>query len=365
MFRRVSPLIVVSVALGVILSACGSGSPEVAASPSPISDLNVGSTPAADRVSLRPEEQYLTTVEVVKILTPSVVQIITEIVAMGDFNQPGPGTGIGTGVILDEQGNILTNNHVIADAQRISVALSNGETLAAELVGGDVETDTAVIRIEAVGLRPAKLGNSSLLQVGEDVIAVGHALGLPGGPTVSKGVVSALGRSIDSGPQTTMVDLIQTDTAINPGNSGGPLVNTRAEVIGINTAIIQGSQGIGFAINIDQAKLVVAQLIDRGYVERGGIGIAPFTLSPGLASQLGVPVTEGVVVARVFPGTAAEKAGLQEQDVVVQMGDERIRNTGELSLFLMAHLPGETVTMVFLRGEEERTTQITLQERPR
>ncbi len=365
MFRRVSPLIAVSVALGVILSACGGGSPEVALSPIPASDLNGGRTPAADQVSLRPAVQDLTTVEVVKILTPSVVQVITEIVAMGDFNRPGPGTGIGTGVILDEQGNILTNNHVIADAQRISVTLSNGETLPAELVGGDVETDTAVIRIEAVGLRPAKLGNSSDLQVGEDVIAIGHALGLPGGPTVSKGVVSALGRSIDSGPQTTMVDLIQTDAAINPGNSGGPLMNARAEVVGINTAIIQGSQGIGFAINIDQAKLVVAQLIDRGYVERGGVGIAPLTLNPGLANQLGVPVTEGVVVARVFPGTAAEEAGLQEQDVVVQMGGERIRNTGELSIFLIAHLPGETVTVVFLRGGEERTTEITLQERPR
>jgi len=365
MFRSMSPLIAVSVALGVILSACGGGSPEVVASPIPPSDLDGERTPTADRVSLRVGAQDLTTVEVVKILTPSVVQVITEIVAMGDFNQPGPGTGIGTGVILDEQGNILTNNHVIADARRISVTLSNGETLAAVLVGGDADTDTAVIRIEAAGLQPAKLGNSSDLQVGEDVIAIGHALGLAGGPTVSKGVVSALGRSIDSGPQTTMVDLIQTDAAINPGNSGGPLMNARAEVIGINTAIIEGSRGIGFAINIDQAKIIVTQLLDRGYVERGGMGIAPFTLTPGLGNQLGVPVTEGVVVARVFPGTAAEEAGLQEQDVVVQMGGERIRNTGELSRFLIAHLPGETVTMVFLRGQEERTTRITLQERPR
>ncbi len=231
--------------------------------------------------------------------------------------------------------------------------------------GGDASTDTAIIRINAEGLQPAKLGNSSELQVGETVIAIGHALGLKGGPTVSKGVVSALGRSIDTGPRTTIVDLIQTDTAINPGNSGGPLMNTRAEVIGINTAIIQGSQGIGFAINIDDAQIVVAQLLDKGYVERGGLGIAPFNLSPGIASQIGVPVTEGIAVAQVFPETAAERAGLQERDVIVRLGEETIRNTGDLARFLIAHLPGETMSVVFFRGTEEMTTQITLQERPR
>lgn len=318
----------------------------------------------ADQVSLKPSPEASSAIEVVKALTPSVVQILTEILAMDAFNQPGVGMGVGTGVILDEQGHILTNNHVIAGAQRVTVTLSNGDSFPAEIVGGDATTDTAVIRIKAKGLQPAKLGRSSDLQVGEDVIAIGHALGLKGGPTVSKGVVSAMGRSIDTGPQTTMLDLIQTDAAINPGNSGGPLANSRAEVIGINTAGFQGSQGISFAINIDDAKVVVAQLMERGFVERGGLGIAPFNLGPGIASQIGVPVTEGIAVARVFPDTAAEKAGLQEQDVIVRMGDESILNTGDLSRFLMAHLPGETMTVVFFRGTEEMTTQITLQERP-
>ena len=369
MFSHSRFAIVVSVILLLVLSACGQGTSTEEANPVTAASAASASTTetsiqVADQVSLKPSPEASSAIEVVKALTPSVVQILTEILAMDAFNQPGVGMGVGTGVILDEQGHILTNNHVIAGAQRVTVTLSNGDSFPAEIVGGDATTDTAVIRIKAKGLQPAKLGRSSDLQVGEDVIAIGHALGLKGGPTVSKGVVSAMGRSIDTGPQTTMLDLIQTDAAINPGNSGGPLANSRAEVIGINTAGFQGSQGISFAINIDDAKVVVAQLMERGFVERGGLGIAPFNLGPGIASQIGVPVTEGIAVARVFPDTAAEKAGLQEQDVIVRMGDESILNTGDLSRFLMAHLPGETMTVVFFRGTEEMTTQITLQERP-
>ncbi len=310
-------------------------------------------------------QESLATVRVVKALTPSVVQIVTEDRAMDMFNQPVPSRGVGTGIILDERGHILTNNHVITGAQRITVTLSNGESFPAEQVGGDALTDVAVIHIDAVGVQPATLGRSSDLQVGQEVIAIGHALGLPGGPTVSKGVVSALGRSIDTSPQTTMVDLIQTDAAINPGNSGGPLANTRGEIIGMNTAIIQGSQGIGFAINIDDAKIVAAQLMERGYVERGFLGITPFNISLGLADQLGVPVTEGILLVRVVPDSGAGKAGLREEDVIVQMGGEPIRNTGELSKFMIANLPGETVTIVFFRGTDRKTTQATLGEQPK
>ncbi len=306
----------------------------------------------------------LSTVQVVKILTPSVVQILTEIPSMQDFNQPTPpGMGVGTGVILDTKGNILTNNHVIAGAQRITVTLSNGDTYPAELVGGDVTTDLAVVRIRADGLIPARLGNSSELQVGEDVIAIGHALGLPGDPTVSKGVVSALSRTLLTGPQSTMVDLIQTDASINPGNSGGPLLNTRAEVIGINTAGFQGSQGIGFAINIDDAKVIVAQLLDNGNVKRGALGISPGNLNPGIANQLGLSVSEGILVVQLLEHSAAEEAGLQEGDVIVQLGDQPIGNTGDMSEFLLEHLPGETVTAVYFRGSTKITTEIALTDR--
>ena len=302
---------------------------------------------------------------------------------MGMFNQPAPTTGVGTGVILDDRGHILTNNHVVSGARTITVTLSNGDTFPASVVGGDLNTDLAIIRVNAGGLQPAKLGNSSKLEVGEDVIAIGPALGLPGGPTVSKGVVSALGRSIDTDPvntivdlvQTdastvskgvvsalgrsidtdpvnTIVDLVQTDASINPGNSGGALANDRAEVIGINTAIIEGGRGIGFAININDAKIVASQLIERGFVVRGFLGITPVTLNPGIATQMQLSANQGILVARLIPGTAAEAAGLREGDVIVQMGDETITNTGELSYFLIDHLPGETVTVVYFRGGE-------------
>ncbi len=324
----------------------------------------VGTTEPVNPVSLGPASEGLPTVDVVKILTPSIVQIVTESIGMGFFNQPVPSRGVGTGIVLDDRGHILTNNHVIQGGERITVTLSNGDSFTAEVIGGDPSTDTAVIRIDADGLQPAKLGKSATLEVGEDVIAIGHALGLPGGPTVSKGVVSALGRSIDTDQQTTIVDLIQTDAAINPGNSGGALVNTSAEVIGMNTAIIQGSQGIGFAINIDDAKIVAAQLMDRGYVERGFLGISPVNVNAGLARGLNLSVQEGILVARVIRGQAADAAGLQEADVIVELGDERIANNGELSKFLLKHPPGETVRLVYYRGPTKIVGEVTLGERP-
>ena len=285
---------------------------------------------------------------------------------MGAFNQPVPLEGVGTGVILDDQGHILTNNHVVDGAQQIIVTLASGETHEADLVGTDFQTDTAVIRIEAEELAPAKLGVSAELEVGEDVIAIGHALGLPGGPTVSKGVVGGLDRVILTDPQTqaTLVGLIQTDAAINPGNSGGPLVNMRAEVIGINTAIIQESQGLGFAINIDSAKVVAAQLMENGFVTRGFLGIGPQNLTPALARRFDLPVSEGIVVERVIPDTGAEEAGLEPSDIIVQLGEKTIANSGELSNFLIDNGPGETVKLVYFRGNVKVTTEVTLGQNP-
>ena len=375
MFKRSYLLIAGALILMFVLSACGRDtSGQVALEPRELGTSSVEAAAQAgnDEVSLRGNQASLATiqetfqtVEVVKILTPSVVQIVTEFLAMDMFNQPVPGTGVGTGIILDQQGHILTNNHVIDGAQSITVTLSNGKSLPAQVVGGDATTDTAVIRIEAPGLQPAVLGRSADLQVGQEVIAIGHALGLPGGPTVSKGVVSALGRSIQIDAQTTMVDLIQTDAAINPGNSGGPLATTRAEVIGMNTAGFLGSQGISFAVNIDDARFVVAQLMERGYVDRGFLGISPANLPQALGNQLGVPVIEGLLVVQVVPDSPAAKAGLQQEDVIVELGGEPIRNTGELSKFLIAHPPGDTVTVVYFRGNEKRSAQVTLGARPK
>jgi serine protease Do len=338
-----------------------------APSPTPVPSPTPTPTPLTPTPSPTPVAAPLTAVEVVKILKPSVVQVTTESVVIGLFNQPIPVQGVGTGIILDRGGHVLTNNHVIVGAQRITVTVNGGSSLPATIVGADDSTDLAVIRVETEDeLLPAKLGDSSKLEVGEEVVAIGHALGLPGGPTVTDGIVSALNRTIDTDQQITIVDLIETTALINPGNSGGPLVNSRAEVIGITTAIIRGS-GLGYAININDAKVVATQLIQRGFVNRGFLGVTPVNLTPGLASQLNLPegVTQGILVARVIKGAAADRAGLRESDVIVQLGNELIPNTGAMSKFLIGHPPGEKVKVVYFRGETRREAEVTLGERPR
>lgn len=339
--------------------------PTQPAIPTPFADGS-DNQPGASQTAMRQETQGLSTPEVVKILTPSVVQVATEVVTLGFINQPVPSQGVGTGVILDTTGHIMTNNHVVEGAQRITVTLASGETLPAEVVGADFQTDLAVIRIDPgnTELQPARLGSASELLVGQDVIAIGHALGLPGGPTVSKGVISALNRSIDIDPQNTSIDLIQTDAEINPGNSGGPLVSSSAEVIGINTAIIQSGRGIGFAINVDDARVVVEQLIESGFVERGFIGISPMNVSPSLAARFNLPLEEGILVTRVIPGSAAARAGLRPEDIIIQLGDTPIFNTGEMSRFLMDHQPGEIVKIVYYRGDMRIEDRVTLGGRP-
>ena len=349
--------------------------PQAEASPTPQSEIKPAEIPTqtpipfpsplpAPVISIMAEREPLTTVEVVKLLKPSVVHISNDKNVTGMFNQLMPQSGVGSGVLLDNEGRILTNNHVVEGAQSVTVTLSDGRSYPAQRVGTDPITDLAVIRIDAAKLNPARLGESSLLEVGEDVIAVGHALGLKGGATVSKGVVSALGRTIEVDNQRSMVDLIQTDASINPGNSGGPLANSRGEVIGINTAIIEGSNGIGFAINIDDAKVVVKQLIESGEVRRGFIGISPFNVTDSIREQIGLPVSEGVIIARVIEGFAAEKAGLRLEDVIVLLGEVEITNAGDLSKFLILHLPGETIEVEFYRGGNLMTAQLVLGESP-
>ena len=306
------------------------------------------------------------TTEVVKVLAPSVVNISTELATAGLFNPPFSPSGIATGVILSPEGHVLTNYHVVEAGQDITVTLSDGTIHEAEVVGQDPVTDIAVIKIVGVeDLVPARLGDSSALEVGEDVIAIGHAMGLRGAPTVSKGVVSGLGRAVDTTHNTTIVDLIQTDASINPGNSGGPLVNSRAEVIGINTIVVSVGQGIGFAININDAQEVARQIIDQGFVRRGYLGVLPLAINPLVAAQLGLdPEVEGILLRQVLPGSAADDAGLMVGDIILSMDDQPLRNTGELSKFLISHHPGDAVNVTLLREGKELIANITLAERP-
>ena len=325
----------------------------------------VTSTPTmVDFISVSSHDDSMTTVEAVRELEPSVVQIATDTVAISLYNRIVPQTGVGSGIILDKAGNILTNNHVIEGADYVTVTLSDGRSYPANLVGSDSITDLAVIKIAAAKLTPAKFGNSSNLEVGEDVIAVGHALGLKGGPTVSKGVVSALDRTIQTDAQKAMVDLIQTDASINPGNSGGPLANSRGEVIGINTAIINDSNGIGFAINIDDAHVVVDQILRSGYVMRGFLGITPFNVTDSIREQLNLPVADGVIIAGVVEGFPAGESGLQTEDVIVMLNKAAIENSGDLSKFLLNNPPGSSVEVSFYRNGELRKVELVLADKP-
>jgi len=300
---------------------------------------------------------------VVRVLTPSVVHIAAEVNLIGRFTQR-TSRGVGTGVIVDDQGHILTNYHVVEGARLITVTLSDGRVLTAEVVGLDPTTDLAVLRIDATDLQPAILGDSSLLLVGSDVVAIGHALDLEGGPTVSKGVVSALDRVLQADAQTTIAGLIQTDAAINPGNSGGPLSNMQGQVIGINTAIIESGQGIGFAINANEAKAIMLQLIEHGFVQRAFLGIVPVNITRGIAENLGLPVQQGIGIGSIVPGFPAAAAGLREFDIIVALGDDAILNTAYLSRFLAEHQPGERVTVTYYRGQEELHGEIDLGSRP-
>ena len=269
------------------------------------------------------------------------------------------GNSSGTGVVLEANGVILTNQHVIDGAISISVGLSDDSVFEGTVIGEDASVDIAIIKIEAEGLQPAPLGDSSILRVGEDVIAIGHALGLAGGPTVSKGVVSALGRTVNQGAEQ-LTDLIQTDAAINPGNSGGPLLNASGEVIGINTARLESGEGIGFAIEINLAKAVVEQLLHQSTLPPGVLGIRGIDITPALAQIIGLPVTRGVGIVDLVDGGAAQLAGLEIDDIIIRINEESIRDNSDLSKLMRTHRPGEEVTITIVRGQQLFQAQATL-----
>jgi serine protease Do len=274
-----------------------------------------------------------------------------------EFHQPG----LGSGVIIDKRGYVLTNHHVVRGADGVTVRLSSKQEYRGRIVGVDVKTDLAVIRFEPGGeLAVARLGDSDSLKVGEWAIAIGNPFGLD--QTVTVGVVSATGRA-DVGI-ATFENFIQTDASINPGNSGGPLVNLRGEVIGINTAIVATGQGIGFAIPANMVKRVTGQLIDRGKVTRGWIGIAMEPLTPDLAQSLGLGNTRGAVVARVYPGGPAAAAGLQKNDVVVSFEGVGVDDYRQLQRLSADSEVGQKVKLEVVRNRERRTVELRVAEAP-
>ncbi|MCC6313481.1 MAG: trypsin-like peptidase domain-containing protein [Thermomicrobiales bacterium] len=312
----------------------------------------------------------MTTVDVVKAVSPAVVTVINEQQSSGAPGSEGGlvPAGSGTGFIIDDEGHIVTNAHVVAGGEQFEVVFADGASAPATLIGSDPVSDLAVIQVEGDLPAIVSLGDSSALQVGETVIAIGSPLGAFTN-TVTQGIVSALGRDFPGAP--TYTNLIQHDAAINPGNSGGPLFNLRGEVIGVNTLGIpttgdggQPVQGLFFAIPSNTVRTIVEQLIASGAVDYPfmGVGVAP--INAQLAAQYDLPVDHGVVVTDLTPGGPAAAAGIEVNDIITAIDGQAIDQNASFTEVLFAHAPGDEVTVTVYRGEAEQEFQVTLGERP-
>jgi serine protease DegQ len=282
------------------------------------------------------------------------------------FGEQGnaPQVGLGSGVIVSDSGYILTNNHVVESADEIEVVLNDSRRARAKVIGTDPDSDLAVLKIELDRLPTIVLGNSDSLQVGDQVLAIGNPFGV--GQTVTSGIVSALGRNQLG--INTFENFIQTDAAINPGNSGGALVDTNGNLLGINTAIYSrsgGSMGIGFAIPVDTAKLVLEGIVKDGQVTRGWIGVEPNELSPELAETFGVKAKEGVIITGVLQNGPAATAGIKPGDVIVSVADKSVRNVSELLTHVAALKPGTVSKFSVLRRDDKIDLNVTPGVRPK
>lgn len=278
----------------------------------------------------------------------------------GQPSQMPPQMGQGSGFIVDADGYILTNHHVVDGAQELTVVLKSGKSYQAEVVGSDIQTDIALLKVNADTKLPAvSLGRSDHVRVGEWVVAIGNPFGLD--YTVTAGIISAKGRNIGHGPYD---DFIQTDASINPGNSGGPLFNMEGEVIGVNTAIRRDGQGIGFAVPIDTVKRVVPQLRQNGYVSRGYLGAGIQGLDEDLAKTFGVQKDSGVLLGSVVQDGPAAQAGLKAGDIVTEFNGKPTPNTHELLLAVASTPPGEKAPVKFIRDGRQRSLNVAVAERP-
>ncbi len=322
------------------------------------------------------EEQQ--NIAVYKKALPSVVNITSTAMAFDFFYGPVPQRGQGSGFILDKEGHILTNNHVIDNAQRVEVTLFDKHKYNATVVGVDKGHDLALLQINnAPNLQPATLAESQSLTVGQRVYAIGNPFGLSG--TMTRGIISAI-RSIRGADNNPIEDAIQTDAAVNPGNSGGPLLNSRGEVIGITTLIANNgadqSSGIGFAIPINTAKAVIADFAKYGRIRRPSLDISTLAIGPDIAQQIGLPADYGVLIQRVLPGGAADKAGLHGGtqragylgnlpvmvggDLIIAMDGQDIANTQDLAAAMNSHQAGDEVTLTVFRGRRKMDVKVKL-----
>jgi len=274
-----------------------------------------------------------------------------------------PLEGAGSGIIIDGKGLIITNNHVIDGANQVQVHLKDGRTFTGDVVGSDEATDVAVIRVEASDLPASELGNSDALKVGQLVLAIGNALALPGGPTVSMGVLSAKGRPLP-GTDFIFEGLLQTDAAVNPGNSGGPLADLDGKVIGITTMMIPFAQGMGFAIPVNTVKKIAEEIVETGHVSRRWIGISGVDVTPPLARRYGLRTESGFLVAEVVQGSPADYSGLRNGDVIVGADGAEVKLTKDLLFAISKVGPGSAIRLDIDRMGNRRTLGVRPTEAP-
>jgi len=297
--------------------------------------------------------------EVVEKVSKSVVNINTVRLLHDFYYQVHPVQGMGSGVIFDQKGYVLTNNHVIEGAEKIAVTLTSSEVLRGKRVGACVSDDIAIIKVDSKDLPSAEFGNSDELRVGQTVFAIGNPFGLQGEPTVTKGVVSAVKRSIRS-ERGLIENLVQTDASINPGNSGGPLVDVKGRVVAINTAIVPFAQGIGFAIPVNNAKRCANEIIMHGKVMRPWLGVSGLTVTREMASYYKLPIDRGALVAEVGSDSPAEEAGMEKGDIIIGFGDKAINSVDELVREVQKRKIGEKARILLIHDGQKTIADVTL-----
>jgi S1-C subfamily serine protease len=305
------------------------------------------------------QSDYPLVSKIFDLVKDSVVLIKTKVQTMSGLQDHAQGSGF----VYDWSGHIITNNHVIEGANEISVTFTSGNVTKATLVGTDPYSDIAVIKVSSEAVSPVVLGNSSNLIVGEYIVAIGNPFGLSG--TVTAGIISQVGRALSAPGGYRIVDVIQLDAAINPGNSGGPLVNMWGEVVGMNTAIVSGATGVGFAIPSDTIQRELPSLLTIGHYLHPWIGIQGYDVDPDIAADIGLNYTDGIFVSEVVFGGPAAIAGVQGNDVIVFVDGVRVRDFNDLSLYLERNTrPSDTVTVTIIRNQQKLHVQVVIGERP-
>ena len=362
-FRRphVPPAVVAALCAALLGGAVGGGV---------VAALDGGPGTAATPLTLAPAVPLVTArgLDVHAILAKaqkSVVTVRSKAIGVDSLLQPVAEEGTGTGILLSADGLILTNDHVVDGASSLTVQLGDGRSLPATVVGAAPGSDLAVVRVAATGLPVAELGDSSAVQVGDPVVAIGNALALPGGPTVTDGIVSARDRSIATDKGARLEHLLQTDAAINPGNSGGPLLDSAGRVIGINTAVASSGQNIGFAIAITPSMALVHELEGGASVAQPYLGVQSATVTPPVQAQFGLSSSSsGALVVAVSPDSPAAGAGVRSGDVVIRLDGTPVVTSEDLAAAIGRHRTGETVGVVLVRGGSPQTVTVRLTARP-